>query len=167
MYTRRVSIILLGLCAAGAMIFFGTELLGRDDAQANALLRPDDRSLVALGSTIYADNCASCHGANLEGQVEEWRSPGPDGLMPAPPHDETGHTWHHPDEILFKIAKLGIVKAANLKDYKSAMPAYEDILSDAEIVAVLSYIKSTWPDQVRAGHDEMNARYAMEPAETR
>ena len=47
------------------------------------------------------------------------------------------------------------------------MPAYEGILSDAEIVAVLSYIKSTWPDEVRAGHDEMNARYAMEPAETR
>lgn len=87
--------------------------------------------------------------------------------MPAPPHDETGHTWHHPDEILFKITKLGIVKAANLKDYKSAMPAYENILSDAEIIAVLSYIKSTWPDEVRAGHDEMNARYAMEPAETR
>ena len=121
---------------------------------------------IEAGQTLYAENCASCHGANLEGQPD-WRRRLDNGRMPAPPHDETGHTWHHPGEILFKITKLGIVKAANLKDYKSAMPAYEGILSDAEIVAVLSYIKSTWPDEVRAGHDEMNARYAMEPAETR
>lgn len=167
MFSKRVLIILLSLCAAGAMFYFGMKLLGRNDAQANALLRPGDQSLVALGANLYAENCASCHGANLEGQVEDWRSPGPDGLMPAPPHDETGHTWHHPDEILFKITKLGIVKAANLTGYKSAMPAYEGTLTDEEIIAVLSFIKSTWPDEIQAGHDEMNARYAMEPAETR
>ena len=43
------------------------------------------------GAQLYAENCASCHGANLEGQAD-WRSPGPDGRLPAPPHDETGHT---------------------------------------------------------------------------
>ena len=87
--------------------------------------------------------------------------------MPAPPHDETGHTWHHPDQVLFDITKLGIVAAANLKDYKTVMPIYEGVLSDEEIIAVLSFIKSTWPGEIRAGHDEMNARYALEPPETR
>ena len=87
--------------------------------------------------------------------------------MPAPPHDETGHTWHHPDQVLFDITKLGIVAAANLKDYKTVMPIYEGVLSDEEIIAVLSFIKSTWPEEIRAGHDEMNARYALEPPETR
>ncbi|RKF07695.1 hypothetical protein DEM25_008030 [Oceaniradius stylonematis] len=83
--------------------------------------------------------------------------------MPAPPHDETGHTWHHPDQVLFDITKLGVVRAANLENYRSAMPAYEDILTDDEIIAILSYIKSTWPADVRERHDELNRVYSMEP----
>jgi mono/diheme cytochrome c family protein len=144
--------------------------LGRaefQEADSAGLFLPDDRATVALGRELYASNCAACHGDNLEGQVADWQSPGPDGLMPAPPHDETGHTWHHPDEVLFEITKFGIVAAANLKDYKTAMPIYEGVLSDGEIIAVLSFIKSTWPEEIRAGHDEMNTRYALEPPETR
>lgn len=159
----------MSILVAGAVVvsvFVTANWAGREPP-SRMLLRPDDRDLVARGSRVYADNCASCHGSDLEGQVEDWRSPGADGLMPAPPHDETGHTWHHPDEVLFKITKLGIVRAANLKDYQSAMPAYEDILTDEEIVAVLSYIKSTWPSEIRTRHDEMNARYFLEPPETR
>jgi len=137
-------------------------VMAQQDEAGAGLLKPEDRRVLALGETLYAANCASCHGVKLEGQVEDWRSPGSDGLMPAPPHDETGHTWHHPDEILFEITKYGIVAAANLKNYTSAMPVYEDVLTDAEIIAALSYIKSTWPDEIRTGHDEMNARYALE-----
>src|SRR3546814_16576935 len=36
------------------------------------------------------------------------------------------------------------------------MPGYEGTLSDEAIVAVLSYIKSTWPAAIRARHDRMN-----------
>ena len=156
--------------AVGAVVAFGFvafDWAGRNEATGNSLLSPDDQALVALGSRIYTDNCASCHGINLEGQVEDWQSPGTDGLMPAPPHNETGHTWHHSDEVLFKITKFGIAKVTNLKDYKSAMPAYEDVLSDEEIIAALSFIKSSWPDEIRAGHDEMNARFSERPTETR
>ncbi len=38
------------------------------------------------------------------------------------------------------------------------MPAYDGVLSDAEIVAVLSWIKSRWPPAVRAQHDAVNAQ---------
>jgi S-disulfanyl-L-cysteine oxidoreductase SoxD len=82
---------------------------------------------------------------------------GADGRLPAPPHDASGHTWHHPDELLFRITKFGVAKAANLKNYESAMPAYEDRLSDEEIVAVLSWIKSTWPPEIRVRVDRINA----------
>lgn len=122
------------------------------------LLRPDDRRLIGQGERIYQVRCAACHGANLEGQAD-WRERGPDGLLPAPPHDESGHTWHHPDEQLFKLTKLGIAKAAGLKDYKTTMPAFEGVLSDEEIVAVLSFIKSRWPASVREKHDRINAQY--------
>ena len=77
--------------------------------------------------------------------------------LPAPPHDETGHTWHHPDQVLVKITRLGTAKAVDLPGYKSRMPGFEGVLADAEIVAALSYIKSTWPEDIRRRHDAMGA----------
>lgn len=108
-----------------------------------------------MGRRVYTAQCAACHGVRLEGQAK-WREPGPDGRLPAPPHDASGHTWHHPDELLFRITKHGVAKAANLKDYVSAMPAYEGVLSDEEIVAALSWIKAQWPADIRTRHDDLN-----------
>lgn len=120
-------------------------------------LRPDDREVLDVGRKVYAQHCAACHGAQLQGQVPNWRERDAAGRLPAPPHDASGHTWHHPDEVLLRITKFGVAKAANLPDYDSAMPAYEGVLTDAEIVAVLSWIKSQWPPDVRRRHDEVNA----------
>jgi mono/diheme cytochrome c family protein len=125
------------------------------DPTAQPLLRPDDAQVDTQGRAIYEARCAACHGAKLEGQPN-WRERDASGRLPAPPHDASGHTWHHPDAVLFAITKEGVAKAAHLKDYDSAMPAYGGVLTDAEIVAVLSYIKSTWPPKVRAQHDEVN-----------
>jgi mono/diheme cytochrome c family protein len=119
-------------------------------------LRPADTALVAQGRKVYMAHCASCHGAQLQGQPN-WRERGADGRLPAPPHDASGHTWHHPDELLFRITKLGVVKAAHLQDYQSNMPGYEGVLSDEQIVAALSWIKAQWPAEIRARHDQMNA----------
>ena len=124
-------------------------------AERPVQLRPDDAAVTALGQQVYTARCAACHGARLEGQPH-WRERGPDGRLPAPPHDASGHTWHHPDELLFRITKHGVAKAANLKDYVSAMPAYDGVLSDAEIVAALSWIKAQWPADIRVRHDELN-----------
>ncbi|MBA4782137.1 MAG: cytochrome c [Rhizobiales bacterium] len=107
---------------------------------------------VALGQDLYAANCASCHGANLEGQPD-WRRRNENGRMPAPPHDESGHTWHHADRPLFTITKLGL--GAVVPGYESDMPAFDGILSDAEIAAVLAYIKSTWPERERGFQAEV------------
>lgn len=125
-------------------------------AQAQSLLPWQDPEAVALGAEIYDGYCAACHGANLEGQVPDWRSPGEDGLLPAPPHDASGHTWHHADLLLFRITKYG-TEALIGGDYRSNMAGFGEVLSDAEILAVLGYIKSTWPDRVRAAHDRVNA----------
>ena len=43
-----------------------------------------------------------------------------------------------------------------MTDYQTDMPTYEGVLSDDDIIAVLSFIKSTWPADVRDRHDEMN-----------
>lgn len=130
-------------------------------AAAPVRLQPDDRAVLELGRKVYAAQCASCHGARLEGQPN-WQQRDAQGLMPAPPHDASGHTWHHTDELLFRITKHGVAKAANLKDYVSAMPAFEGTLSDAEIVAALSWIKSQWPAEIRRKHDALNERAAAQ-----
>jgi mono/diheme cytochrome c family protein len=103
---------------------------------------PRDAQKVALGAKVYAANCASCHGAKLEGQPQ-WQRRLPNGRMPAPPHDESGHTWHHPDPVLFGITKNGIAAYAP-PGYESDMPAFGGKLSDDEIWAVLAYLKSHW-----------------------
>tara|TARA_R110000868_G_scaffold399591_1_gene673454 strand:- start:6237 stop:6641 length:405 start_codon:yes stop_codon:yes gene_type:complete len=100
------------------------------------------------GAALYQQNCASCHGTELQGQPD-WRSPGPDGRLPAPPHDGTGHTWHHGDDILFRITRDGTAAVVG-GEYESDMPGFGDSLRDAEIRAILDYIKTTWPERERA-----------------
>lgn len=105
---------------------------------------------IVAGERVYSNYCAACHGANLEGQ-EDWRSPGEDGRLPAPPHDETGHTWHHSDRLLFDYTKLGgaALLAQKGVEFDSGMPGFAEQLTDAEIHNVIAYIKSTWPERIQ------------------
>ena len=102
----------------------------------------------ALG---YGQPCDSFHGAQLEGQPD-WRRPGEDGIFPAPPHDATGHTWHHDNRLLFDYTKLGgkaLMEARGVAGIKSGMPGLGDVMSDDGIWDVLAYIRSTWPERIR------------------
>lgn len=121
-------------------------------ADAPLRIDPMDRRQVALGERLYATSCASCHGASLEGQPN-WQRRLPNGRLPAPPHDVSGHTWHHPDIYLFRVTKLG--PAAYPAGHQTDMPAFEKMLSDSEIAAVLAFIKSGWPEEIRARQARM------------
>lgn len=125
----------LALALAGC----GPSPAGFDDPRAD----PGDATRVALGERIYARHCASCHGVKLEGQPD-WRRRLANGRLPAPPHDESGHTWHHPDRMLFSITKSGLVPPHAPAGYESDMPAFGGTLSEDEIWAVLAFIKSRW-----------------------
>lgn len=103
---------------------------------------------VARGHQIYASNCASCHGAHLEGQPHWWE-PGANGMLPAPPHDPTGHTWQHSDAELQELIAHSVAAFAP-EGYHTAMPAYAGTLSPQQIDAVIAYVKSTWPAGIRA-----------------
>lgn len=96
------------------------------------------------GRDLYVEHCASCHGAELQGQPE-WRSPDEEGLYPAPPHDETGHTWHHDDTMLTDTITRGgqaVLDDLNVS-FTSGMPGFGAVLTDSAIAAILDYIKST------------------------
>jgi len=144
--------------AAGGLLVAAVAGLGwwQFGSTAASAMDTTDPRVLALGEDVYRRECASCHGAQLEGQPD-WQRRLPNGRLPAPPHDASGHTWHHPSAVLFGIVKHG-VQAYAPAGYESDMPAYAGRLSDAEIWAVLAWIRSTWPDEVRRRHDEIEQR---------
>ncbi len=101
------------------------------------------------GQALYYANCASCHGGPTGG-----------GMMDYPPrHNSNGHTWHHPDcELKQIIREGGDEMTAMMRDMMASreapkMLAFKDKLSDADIDAVLAYIKTMW----YAGQRELQA----------
>jgi mono/diheme cytochrome c family protein len=117
---------------------------------ALALSAPIAAQAQPEGRALYDTYCAACHGTNLEG-APDWQRPGPDGLFPAPPHDETGHTWHHGDRFLFDyVARGGQAVLDDLGvNFTSAMPAFGDLLQEDEIAAILDFIRQSWPEDIR------------------
>lgn len=152
-YGRRpIATVAMAIAAVGGAWFALAALTGSEGGPI--VIDPTDAELVRLGRVVYTEQCASCHGVELEGQLD-WRTRLPDGTLPAPPHDESGHTWHHPDKLLFDIVKHGGQSLAPA-GFKSGMPAFADVLSDREILASMAYIKSRWPSEISRRHDALN-----------
>jgi mono/diheme cytochrome c family protein len=135
--TRPILAAAVTLCAAAALVL--TARVGAHERSA---------AQIAHGKGLYDSHCASCHGMKLEGQPD-WKSPLPNGRLPAPPHDATGHSWHHADRILTGITKFGMKPFVDER-YDSDMPAFAAQLNDSEIAAIWAYIKSTWPERQRS-----------------
>ena len=147
---------MIGTVAACAVV--GVIVWGYAGALTSPLaaIDPTDPAQVARGQAVYGQHCAECHGANLEGQPD-WRVRQADGTLPAPPHDASGHTWHHDDALLFDYTKRG-GQVRMPEGVTSGMPAFGEVLADADIAAVLTYIKSRWPAQVLARQESLNRK---------
>lgn len=128
--------LIFSLICAGAAVQAAHELENRD---------------LESGQVLYGAHCASCHGVNLEGQPN-WQVADENGVLPAPPHNERGHTWHHDNALLFQYTKLGGQKALaarGMTGFNSGMPGFADVLSDDEIWDILAFIRSTWPERIQ------------------
>jgi mono/diheme cytochrome c family protein len=99
---------------------------------------------VEEGKIVYEQYCASCHGLNGEGQAN-WQYPSEDGFLPAPPHTDNGHTWHHPDTQLLMVIANG----------RNKMPAFQETLTAAQQEAVLAYIKTFWSPEIQAAQADV------------
>ena len=150
----------LVLIASGAGLWFWSVQSEAARHRAN----PEDLEQVTLGDAVYRMHCAACHGVKLEGQPN-WRERKPDGRLPAPPHDETGHTWHHADEQLFRLTRLGVRPPLAPEGYQSDMPPFEGVLTGAQIWAVLAFIKSKWPIDIRDRQEQINEAVRRQQAE--
>jgi mono/diheme cytochrome c family protein len=138
-------LIIFGVVLGGAFLIRQTLPTG-NPVSINGITVPPvptlNAELVLQGEALYAQYCASCHGATLEG-VPEWKIVQPDGKLLPPPHDSSGHTWHHPDDLLLSIIAEGGESSS------SDMPAYAGILTDEETTAIVTFIKNSWGPEER------------------
>ena len=138
------------LLAVGGFFYFMTK-----NQPLAEIKQIDDEVLYAqiqLGSQLYATNCASCHGEQLQGNPKWNITTDEDGDNLPPPLNGTGHTWHHSPEQLFNIIKYGL-KIYN-EGYKGKMQGNPD-LSDEDVWSILAYIKYVWPESIRQKYDSM------------
>ena len=116
-------------------------------ANSAAAERWFNQSVVDYGAPIFQQNCAVCHGVNAEG-TKEWRKTDANGNYPPPPLDGSAHAWHHSIPQLARSIKEGGIKLGGV------MPAFGDKLSDQDVLAVIAYFQSKWPDEVyKVWHD--------------
>jgi S-disulfanyl-L-cysteine oxidoreductase SoxD len=153
------------VCAAGALMAAaavgGAVALRFAAAPRAHFADPENAPVVMEGKRLYTRACASCHGRRLQGQLL-WQVQDQFVGRRAPAHDQTGHTWQHPDEDLFYITKFGRFPTTP-PSVKSYMPAYEQSLSDEQILATIAYIKATWPLGLRVSQALLNPGYAGMP----
>ncbi len=106
---------------------------------------------VARGAQVYASNCAGCHGDSAQGTFN-WRKPDASGKYPPPPLDGTAHTWHHPIRVLGAQIKFGAPGGQGM------MPGFAQTLSDEQVLEVIAWFQSNWPDDIYAAWVDIEKR---------
>ena len=140
-----VGVVMLSACASNADTNstpappLTSPLLAEIEVPPLPQLDPDR---VTAGAEIYDQYCSSCHRPDLSGD-DDWKKTNSDGSLRSPPHDNSGHTWHHSDQLLLTLIRDG----SDLDE--SSMPAFGDMLTDDEIMSVIEFFKSTWGDEER------------------
>jgi mono/diheme cytochrome c family protein len=92
------------------------------------------------GGQVFAARCVTCHQASGSGLP---------GVFPA----LAGSEWVNGDpKTVARIALLGVNGSITVegKSYNGAMPAFGAVLSDAEIAAVLSHVRSSFGNHAPA-----------------
>jgi mono/diheme cytochrome c family protein len=100
---------------------------------AASILRANPAS-VSDGGRVYVTNCSSCHQINGQGLPSEF-----------PPLDRNPVVTGDASTVIL-IVKLGMSgkRDVNGITYDGTMPAWGQLLSDQDIAAVVSYIRTTW-----------------------
>ncbi len=119
-----------------------------------------DPAQAAGGRQVYVQYCATCHGADAEG-APNWQSPDTRGNLPAPPHNDSGHTWRHSDAQLREIIRNGLRDPFNKTPELTMPPFTQERLGDRDLEAVLVYFKSLWSTEHRIYQEEQNHRQPM------
>lgn len=96
---------------------------------------------VAQGKMVFAENCASCHGANAEA-TPNWKTPDANGDYPPPPLNGSAHAWHHPLAVLDQVIREGTATMGG------NMPAWGKQLNQAQRLSVIASFQDYWNDEI-------------------
>jgi high-affinity iron transporter len=109
----------------------------------------------AVGRRVFVDRCAACHGDQGFGD-----GPAANAIEPRP------RNFHDPEFWRGRTPEALRAVVAHGKGPASMMPAFEGVLSDAEIDAVVDYLQSFRPAQgnAGAGHGQVSGARAGEDA---
>ena len=116
---------------------------------ASAAERWFNQAVVEHGAQLFQQNCAVCHGANAEG-TSDWKKTDANGNYPPPPLNGSAHAWHHSIPQLARSIKEGGIKLGGV------MPPFAGKLSDQDVLAVIAYFQSKWPDEIYASWHDRN-----------
>jgi hypothetical protein len=131
--------------------------LPTSDALATKTPRPElTNPFLIQARSNYDKYCAHCHGWSGEGQIATSLDTSQRlGMHTVPPHNEDGHTWQHPDALLFLAIRDGI---QNPLDHYP-MPGFGDRLSDDEIRGLIAYMKLWWTPEQLASQVRINRNW--------
>jgi mono/diheme cytochrome c family protein len=138
MWRQKIGSIAVVLLLAGLYpLFCSAEL-------APSAIASSDAELIARGERLFAQNCSPCHGQKAVGEnpatpLGGWNKAGPI----APALNGTGHAWHHPPRYFFHTIRNG----SSMRGTR--MIGWVGRMSDAEIVAVIAYFQSLWPQHIK------------------
>jgi mono/diheme cytochrome c family protein len=101
------------------------------------------------GRGLFETHCASCHGIGAAGDPN-WREPDVNGLNRPPPLNGTAHAWHHPLAVLYEQIVRGSASGVG------NMPAFNDVLARGEVLAIIAYFQSLWPEEIYRAWQRMD-----------
>jgi mono/diheme cytochrome c family protein len=99
----------------------------------SATSKPDD-AVMKRGSQIYADECSGCHTASGKGSPRMF--PSLNGSAAVQQRD--------PTSLLHVVLRGARSAGTDKAPTAPAMPAFEWILKDDEVAAVVTYIRNAW-----------------------
>jgi mono/diheme cytochrome c family protein len=126
----------------GAMAVYLKSLPVEKEERQPAAPPPDE--LMKLGGRLYGQHCADCHGKDGRGAVGE------DGA-PAYPPLAGNRTLQlaEPVNAIRIVLNGGFAPATAGNPRPYGMPPYSPVLSDAEVAAVVSYVRASWGNGAR------------------
>ena len=124
---------LIPLAMTAAALIAGVTSCGDDD-QASG--QPSDDPILTQGAEVYAQSCASCHGADLRGTNQ-----GPSHLS------IVYEPNHHPDDAF----RSAIANGAPQHHWTFGDMPPVDGLTDDDVDAVIAYVRS---EQQRLGFEQ-------------
>ncbi len=103
-------------------------------APRSALPSTESSLLISLGKTVYDARCASCHGAQGEGKPPHW----------PPLANNQSIEMQSAVNPIRMVLNGGYPPGTKGNPMPYGMPPFAGLLSDNEIAAVVSYIRTAW-----------------------